>query len=199
MRALVLCIVGLGLGSTLAHGQIIREYVYTSSLLADEVRGFRVDPVTGALDPVPGTPVPVTDAFTLLGDPERRSLYVSGSDGRLTRFAVTTATGGLSAAPPIGGPGYPEGYLALHPQLPVLYVTDAVFEVMRAYDASQACCLVHLGTAPIHNNAYGVAAHPSGRFLYGTTRSDQIGGTANSHLWGFAIDPVTGLLSPLEG
>ena len=36
-----------------------QEYVYTAAADADEVRGFRVDPVTGALTPVPGSPVTV--------------------------------------------------------------------------------------------------------------------------------------------
>ena len=174
-----------------------QEYVYTAAADADEVRGFRVDPVTGALTPVPGTPVTVDWPYAVLGDPIRRSLYVSGSNGRLTRFNVDTTTGSLAAAPPITSPGFPEGALALHPSLPVLYVTDPLYDSVRVYDVSQSCCLVHLGRAPAGNNVYGLVVHPSGRFVYATTASDQQGGPDNSHVWGFAVDPGTGLLTTL--
>ena len=182
----------------LAQGVPEREYIYTTSHQAHQVSGFAVDPANGALTPVPGSPVASIGAYLPVGDGKRRSVYVVSVDGGLARFNLDPDTGALAATPPATVPGHPEQGADVHPWLPILYATDALFLAVRVYRVNEPCCIVQIGVTPVANNVHGAAVHPSGKFLYLTTSFDNIAGNS-SHLWGFAIDQVTGLLTPLPG
>lgn len=181
-----------------AQGAPEREYVYTAGSQSNRIFAFVAHPVTGALTQVPATPVTTTAGpSVLVGDAVRQSVYVAALGGTLARFNVDPATGALAATPPVSVPGLPEQGGALHPLLPVFYMTDPTFEYVRAYRVNAPCCITPIGMTRVYNNVHGAAVHPSGRFLYITTSVDDIGGGPNSHVWGFALDsggpPTTAL------
>ena len=176
--------------------------MYVSGYVSNQVFGFVADPASGALTPVQGPPPTIPgQPGVLVGDPVRRSVYVSAiftSPYALRRFNIDPATGTLQATPPVALPGLPEQGGALHPQLPIFYMTDPLFEKVRAYRVNEPCCIVEAGIAPGWNNVHGADVHPTGRFLYTTTTIDNIAGNS-SHLWGYAIDAGTGVPTPLPG
>jgi len=81
-------------------------YLYAAA--DSNVYEFAINPQTGALSPLPGSPVAVgANAGTLTIDPTNRFLYVgSGSAKTLTGYALNAATGALT---PLAGSPYSIG------------------------------------------------------------------------------------------
>jgi 6-phosphogluconolactonase len=80
-------------------------YLYATA--GTNVFGFSIDKQTGALRPLPGSPVAVgTLADSAIIDPTNQFLYVtSRSAGKMTGFKLNAATGELTPMP--GSPALP--------------------------------------------------------------------------------------------
>jgi len=78
-----------------------------SSATCNSILGYAIDPVTGALSPLPGFPLALPtepDNITLQGD----LAYISnGTDGTISMFSIDEATGALTqiSGSPVGGSG----------------------------------------------------------------------------------------------
>ena len=74
-------------------------YLYATA--GTNVFGFSIDKQTGALSPLPGSPVAVGDtADSVSIDPANQFLYVTNhSAGRVTGFKLNAATGELTTMP----------------------------------------------------------------------------------------------------
>ena len=81
-----------------------QQGVYLYAAAGSKVYEYAIDPQTGALSPLPGSPVAIgANAGTLTIDPTNRFLYVgSGSAKTLTGYALNAMTGEL--APLAGSP-----------------------------------------------------------------------------------------------
>ena len=73
------------------------KLLYVSDFLRTRhVTGFLIDPETGALDEVAGTPPTTTAPYSIALGPGGRFLYVNDDNGETSVFAVTSATGALT-------------------------------------------------------------------------------------------------------
>jgi 6-phosphogluconolactonase (cycloisomerase 2 family) len=74
-------------------------YLYAAA--GTNLFGFSIEKQTGALSPLPGSPVAVgTTADSLSIDPTNQFIYVtSRSAGKVTGFALDAATGALTTMP----------------------------------------------------------------------------------------------------
>jgi len=77
------------------------KYAYRTQAFSDGVHAYAIDPGTGALTEVPGSPYatrtwPVFIAF----DPTGKFVYVANRDSlSISAYAINTSTGVLSAIP----------------------------------------------------------------------------------------------------
>ena len=71
------------------------------------VTGFAIDALSGALEPVPGTPITTAAPYSLALGPGGRVLYVGDDNGEISAFKVHRPSGRLSALEnspfPVGG------------------------------------------------------------------------------------------------
>jgi 6-phosphogluconolactonase (cycloisomerase 2 family) len=168
-------------------------YVVHQSVRDEESRlsGYQIDTATGRLTPVPGSPyaLPAQDRLNgVVVDPSDRYVYVStgpwptanGQPPRpavLHAFARAAATGALT---PVAGSPFttpPALYYsspAIDPAGRFLYVGEPAGEVVVAFrcDSASGALRPLAGRSyfPAANNVNGVAAAPSGKFLYATAR-----------------------------
>jgi 6-phosphogluconolactonase len=171
------------------------EYAYLSTVLSG-IFAFSIDPVSGKLDPLPGSPVDTTaQVYSVSVDPEQRHLYVLDLVHELDVFTIN-ADGSLPMTPSSSTPieGSPVT-LALDPEGRFAYVgtrTDEQKTFIQAFKITAGTGALtssgdslELGGAPAY-----VAVDPTGRFAY-VTESTGFG------IWGYTIDQTTGLLSPI--
>ncbi len=73
------------------------EFVYVSRfLLTDHISGFAIDPDSGVLDEVPGSPVTSSAPYSIAIEPHGRFLYVGNDFGLTPVFSIDRADGSLT-------------------------------------------------------------------------------------------------------
>lgn len=73
------------------------KFVYVSQfLLSQHLSGFAIDPTTGALEEVPGSPVTTSAPYSIAIEPTGRFLYVGDDSGRVPAFALNRASGAMT-------------------------------------------------------------------------------------------------------
>lgn len=193
---LALVLVLAGLASKDAAGDTPGEFLYTAGHGFGQVCGYKVDPATGSLSPVPGNPFPFPGhPLAVAADAAGRFLYATNESGALARYSIDAASGMLLPAPgsPFGFQADLEG-LAVSPTGRFLYVADPLNEIVRQYRVGLKIAGVsQLPATPVGNNVFAVAVHPSGAFLYATTAAP------DGQLFAFAVHPVSGALTPAPG
>lgn len=127
----------------------------------------------------------------------------------LAAYALDPASGALTPADP-ATLALPAGsgprHLAWHPTLPVAYLVgelDSTLHVLAADRAGGALALrathplLPEGFAPARHAAAHVAVHPSGRFVYASSRAPLGKGSGPAHdgIAIFRCDPATGALT----
>jgi len=76
------------------------QYLYvTSAFQREHVSGFKIDPVSGALDPVPGSPLQVPSPYGIAIDPSGRFVYVGTDSGQTAVYRIRRSDGGLTKHP----------------------------------------------------------------------------------------------------
>jgi 6-phosphogluconolactonase len=164
-----------------------RRFLFATNLGLDtgghySVSVFAIDPSSGALTPVPGSPFPYAGGapFSMALTPEGRFLYVSGGPG----FAVDRGTGALT---PLAGGDVGAGVqkLAVHPFSPFLYaVLDSAIQTYRFDYDTGALTAVGAPVAVDPEPTIGIA--PSGEALYAAS-------SATLKMHSYTIDNVTGI------
>lgn len=154
------------------------------------VWAYAIDPATGGLTGVPGSPFAAGDGpATLAIDPTGRFLYVTNNFGSsISGFAIDGTTGALAPLP--GSPYgtvFPSG-LAIDPSGRFLYTTGN--DTVRAFGIDRTTgTLAPVGSPrPTGRNPISVAVHPEGIAVY---TADLLSDT----LSGYAVDPGTGALT----
>jgi 6-phosphogluconolactonase (cycloisomerase 2 family) len=172
------------------------NFVYAATV-GSSVAAFDVDPTTGGLTPISGSPYATGPsqghaagypAFPLLTiDPSGKFLFVSNTvNGQMQEFSVDATSGALTFLSQISVPGV--GALAAGPLGEYLYaMASTVITVYSIDPTSGALTLVQ--TAP--GCGFGqMTIDSSGRFLYGF---------ASRGISACQIDPSSGMLTPLSG
>jgi 6-phosphogluconolactonase len=154
--------------------------------------GFAIDPDTGALTPLAGSPFPVFNALSLAVDPTDRFLVVA-EGARVSSYRIDAATGGLDRSDSIGG-GTPWS-LTFDPSGRYVYVANVNANTVSAFQLNAdtgALSAVPGSPFAAGANPFRVVAEPSGRFLY-------VSNVNGSSLSVYRIDGQTGALSMIPG
>jgi hypothetical protein len=158
-----------------ARGRFLAATVIKDPSYAGRLHLFAIDPATGALRPVPGSPIdyPATLAadtpalaFTPAGDVLYGGGSIPGGAEKIFAFSVDGTTG-TPALLPIGPfEGEDEAHdVVFHPSRPVMYWGSSVN--VRAFSIGEGGELTALPGSPYpFNNSTGVWASRGGRFLY---------------------------------
>jgi 6-phosphogluconolactonase len=181
----------------------VLNYVQQGSISA-----FSIDPGTGALTPVVGSPFPAgAYPYRLTIAPSGRFIYAANTaSDDISGFSIDQNTGTLT---PVPGSPFPAGttpyMVAISPLDQFAYVANANSDTISAFtvdpntgaltpvpgspfaDTGQSQDVTGPGASP-----QGVAVSPSGHFAY----------VANGHSWTisvYSIDPLTGALTPTAG
>jgi 6-phosphogluconolactonase len=176
------------------------------------IHSYAVEPLTGVLNPLVGSPLalpgafglPGVDAGTITSDFSGRTLYVPSSVGSAVfGFTIDAANGSPSeiagspfqvpplAIPPFGGN---PSAVAVHPSGKFAYVAAVGLNGVLTYTrdvTTGALTLVSPTATPAGNQPTSLAMETSGKFLYA---GNNMGG-----LSAYSIDATTGLLTAVPG
>jgi 6-phosphogluconolactonase (cycloisomerase 2 family) len=179
--------------ATESHG----GYVYVANGGSSDISGYVVDPVSGALTSIPGSPF-ATGAMpqAVAIDPQGEFLYVANNGSNdLWVYFVNASGGRLSPwyAPYTTGNG--PSAVAVDPSGKFVYVANSGSNDISAYAIDQGR-LAPVAGSPFASggNPHGLAFGASGRYLYTANLTGR-----NSTVSGFGIDPVSGALTMLDG
>jgi len=174
---------------------------YVANQLSNNVSAYTVDPATGKLGAVAGSPFgDVFGSVSVAADPSGRFLYVANNGAPLvdvSAFVIDASTCALMKVP--GSPFSTGSVLvpsavAVHPSGNFLYETSltgavACFTINRATGALSQCSNP---PAPAGTLTNSIALHPSGRFAYVTNQG-------SDNVSGYSIDSTSGNLTPIPG
>ena len=179
------------------------NFLYVLDTTVNDISGYSIDPTSGALTPIPGGTFPTGSqpdwiVFTAKGD----FAYVANSgEDTISAYSVNSTTGVLTA---LSTPSYPTHehpqYLTIDPTGTHLYAPVALGTASGAIDAFTINADGSLTEVPGSGSwVVGItprylAIDPNGQFAYVSSA-----GTGGTGVYGFSIDPSTGVLTPLAG
>jgi 6-phosphogluconolactonase (cycloisomerase 2 family) len=180
------------------------KFLYTGLMLnaTSDISGFAVDPATGVLTPLAGSPFS-GQAFgggggveSLAINPAGTFLYASGFFPGITGYAVDTASGELTELS--GSPFIPAGTffnstLAVHPSGKFLYMADFDVDGVRVFPiASDGSLGAEIAGSPFVSGtgAKDIALDPSGKFAYVINDGD-------TNVTAFNVNTTSGELTPV--
>lgn len=169
-------------------------FVYTASRTDDTIHIYRVDPVTGWLSRIPGSPVAsgVRSPFSVAFHPSGKFMYMAARAGFVSAYVVDGQTGMLTLAPDgIVKAGERTRNLTVHPSGNFVYATNAYTNNVSVFRINQKTgSLSEIKNSPFNageNNPfddtyaplldvpdsagglpYYICIHPSGKFAYVT-------------------------------
>jgi len=180
-----------------------------------QLAGFSTDPATGALSPIPGTPLtlvtpsPSTTSWSgpMVIDPTGRFLFVGyqfveqniGTNGGLFAFSIDPATGALTAVPgsPFGLDGF-AGSVGIDASGKYLMV--GVYQLGGGVQLDEFSIDAATGAPTLMPSSFGAgslwgpfAVDPSGSFIYAGETAPPYNGPAS--VAALTIDPSSGALA----
>jgi formylglycine-generating enzyme required for sulfatase activity len=188
------------------------DLLYVSSADNGLVYGFEVNPSTGALSALSGSPYAHGAGLVedMEVDPAGGALLILG-DGGLQVHQISLTTGGLTGPLDSVYPGAYSNSLAIHPCGNYVYVRDYYAGTwVLAYDAVTGD-LGTVSSASVTGNGYGLVFAEDGDFLYTLDSSNgEISGfapgdygllpdLAGSPFWSGGSAPVAAAVAELEG
>jgi len=178
----------------------------SSTATGGSVSSYAIDPTTGALSPLPGSPFTAgSGPSSVAVDPSNKFLYVANKlSNNVSAFTVDGNTGALTA---ITGSPFAAGSapvaLAVDPLGKFVYVVNQNSNNLSVYTLnSQTGVLTPISGSPFPTgiSPNSVAADPLGRFVYVTNFVfPQMVGPGYSDLSAYSIDRTAGALNPVSG
>jgi 6-phosphogluconolactonase len=201
------CTVTNGTGSgTVANANIasvavvcaaVGRFAYVANEGDNTISAYTINPVTGALASVAGSPFPTQRAHALAVDPGGRFLYTANFDSTgVSAYTIDTTTGALTEVP--GSPfaaGASPLSVAVDPSGRFVYVANVNSANVSAFSIDNATgALIAVAGSPFAagNFPFSVTADTSGHFLYVAN-----GGTNN--VSAYTIDTTNGALTTVAG
>ena len=172
------------------HSAALRPmYLYTVNSPVVTISGYRIDPATGALNPVPGSPFYTGDVHDITINPTSTFAYVQAS-GKILVYRINAATGALTPVPgnPFGT-GHQASRIAITPSGSFAYVASGFSDTVSAYridTATGALIPVPGSPFPVAPGPFAVTIDPAGSFIYVPSRKA---------ITILSIDATTGALS----
>jgi 6-phosphogluconolactonase (cycloisomerase 2 family) len=178
-------------------------YMPLSSL---RIVGYSINPTTGALTALPGSPYTTSDSFSMTSDPAGKFLFVGGDTlNTISVFQINQTDGSLIeiAGSPFSTSGVITPWQAATDGLgKFLYVAAGPFShsvAAYAIDGSTGALSLVAGS-PFPYNMSEVKGELTGKFLFGVTGQSGVNGTPiDDHIYVFNIDQTSGAISPLTG
>jgi 6-phosphogluconolactonase (cycloisomerase 2 family) len=193
------------LATVSAHAQFV--YV-TNSSSSNSVTAFRMDPTTGALTTVAGSPFAAgSEPNSVVADLSGRFLYVTNEStstsipSTVSAYTIDPTSGALTAI--AGSPfaaGVQPNSAKVHPFGAFLYVPNETSRDISVYTINPSTgTLAPVAGSPFPTGAStdrtaGLAFNRQGSFAYVT----QNGSPAGS-VWAFTVNTSTGALTPVAG
>jgi 6-phosphogluconolactonase (cycloisomerase 2 family) len=186
------------------------QFVYTADEATQSISGFQLNPTTGVLSSIPGSPLNERlDPFQLAVNPSGTFLFVANfSFNDVSVFRINQSNGALTEVPnsPFSaGNGTGPAYLTTDVTGKFLYVANSVYTAnpavgeidAYAIDPATGALTPTPSTAAAGQaaqcplNAVGIFAHPGGQWIYvsgsGTGASD-----LTNTIQGYTINSATG-------
>jgi 6-phosphogluconolactonase (cycloisomerase 2 family) len=201
----------MGVGS-LPFGFAIRpdeSFLYLANTGDSTIAAFSIDPATGRLTPVSGSPFDngagsKPEALTF--DPTGAFLYVANAGtGGIGVYSVNKSTGVLTALASVTGPSFPAAF-TWHPNGKFLYVSDQPLSnptagAVWAYSINTSTgALTAVPGSPFSTpgtGAHSAAFGANGAYLYVATNNPDA--AVPNALTGFRVNSTTGALTLLNG
>lgn len=185
------------------------KFLYVANVEDGNISAFSIDWTTGALTPIAGSPFATGTDPTVFAT-SNNFLYLFGGNffdvpTSFSGYAINTLTGALTPVPgsPFWGNGSPANYIAVDAVHSALYQpafstqhSGNGFNINTIDPATGTVTFAGLTAEYQEQGAETTRVDFSGNYLYTVDLWD---GTENSPtaVGSFAIDPVTGQLSPL--
>jgi 6-phosphogluconolactonase len=185
----------ISIGNVIVSCTQTGRFAYVANRQSNSISGFAIDPGTGALTPLSGSPFASngTTPTALTVDPNGQFLYVANNGSNSVSAYAIGAAGALTA---VGSPiaaGTGPGALTVDPTDHFLFVANLTSNNVSAF-AISAGALTPIVDSPFNAGAEpaSLAVDPNGNFLYVTNFN---GNTVSV----FLIDPASGMLSAISG
>jgi 6-phosphogluconolactonase len=174
--------------------------LYAVNYGSRDISAFDLDPATGALTSLTGSPFPTSySSIAVAAAPAHTHLYLA--DSGVSTFAIERKTGALTfmGRAQSGDEDLTPNALAAHPGGKFVYASNCGADAagslaVFAVDASNGLRRQPGRSVPTQYCPGGIAITASGRFLYIASQYAYDG-----DLQGFSIDPKSGALTPLPG
>lgn len=196
-------------GATVASAQTtLSRFAYVANYNSGDVSGYAIDPATGALTPVPGSPFSALCPVSVLVDPTGRFAYVPNLcpgytySGSISAYTIDANTGSLNPIPgsPFSIPSDTGATSAvIDPTGKFLYAN--LYAYLFGAVAGFAIDPISGALTPVPGSPFAAASYlspitidPKGKFAY----MEAVAGS-NVSVLGFAIDSTSGSLAPVPG
>ena len=174
------------------------RFAYVSDFGQNTVSAYSIDPSTGALSQIPGSPFGTgQQPEGIAADPSGRFVYVVNSDDdTVSAYSIAPTTGALS---PVSNSPFATGAVpwcvVVDPSGRFAYVCNSIDNSVSAYSIASATGIL----SPIPGSPFaaglgplGISVDPSGRFAYVVNFTDH-------NVTAYSIASKTGALSPIPG
>jgi 6-phosphogluconolactonase (cycloisomerase 2 family) len=178
-----------------------KEFLYIPQPVLNQIQAFSINRTTGALTSIPGSPFATAGGSTVASDPQGHFLFVgSTSSGLISVFQINSTTGALTqnSNSPFSTTLLFSFFVNVDGQGKYLYVSQhnpslptGVFSIDPATGDLQSVGSFSLGVS-----GGNIASFNNGASEFYVAGSG-IGGDNNLYI--FAIDPATGIPSPVNG
>ncbi len=176
---------------------VSKKYAYVVNIYSGDVSGYAIDPNSGALTSLPGSPFGAGGEPETLGlDPKGHFVYVANTlTDDVSAFKIDKSTGALGsvAGSPYRAGKTPAG-VAVDCTGRFLYVTNANSNDISAYNINRRSgALTKVAGSPFHSNTPSrVVADPKAGFIYVTNNG-------SNTVSAYAINPSSGALTAVSG
>jgi len=169
------------------------RYLFLAGVADINIYGFSIDQTTGALTPLPGSPVSGQPAYSLSFDPAGKFLYAAGANDDVAIYSFNAVDGSLTLLGTTPQTLSTPVALTFDQAGKFLFVADLGSNKVSVFthnSVNGSLSEVAGSPFPTGNNPAALAVHPSGDFLY-------VANSAANDVSAFSINSSTGALTEL--
>ncbi len=163
-----------------SYTALAQTYTYTTNYGSGDVSGFSLDPSSGALTPVAGSPfasgaTPQGNLGGIVTDPRCKHVYAGNWGGTVSGYSIDPTTGNLTPVP--GSPfaaGTQSAWVAIDPTSTYLYAINYGDSTISAYTIAGKGVLSPITGSPFALDGVNpdfAVIDASGKFLYVANQS----------------------------
>ena len=175
-----------------------QSFVYVANANSNNVSAYSVNPATGVLTAIPGSPFTSgSTPISVAVDPTGKFAYVANNgSGNISAYTINPASGVLTAIPgsPFAAGLFPLS-VTVDPTGKFAYATISLPSSVSAYTIDPATgALIAVPGSPFAAGAFpfSVTVDPTGKFTY-------VANELSNNISAYTIDPATGALTAVPG